>query len=831
MKANPEEELDQTVKIYEGASLTVKGAVAADHASLVEEVTFKFFIDGKPNTDTDKTIAMSEGVKDASGAVTVTHTLTAPVVPDDKDSYVLDYHVFYKVKNKSGDTEPRESLAVKKFEVVPRTAQLKVTLDADGTALANFQFRVLQGGHQVGGIQSTFALDTANAKGDTVPAGSAEFNLDLKPGFTIVQASPCEITEQTVVTGRKREAKGNIKFRAVFITPKHGTVKQYVNEPLESYGQTGKGTGVVITAGVEGDEDRAIKIGSEKTKVHFRVTFGPDDSEPVAKSKRSDTDFPTKVVKVKDDDTTATIDEKTANQKYEGNVTLKGGTGSFKVQLGVAGGDTCLIEIAGSDKFLTDTNVLPDQTLKFQNWRRLHYELMVADIMRDRVVSSENGSLHDLNHSTLRRLENLGKQLFIEFMHDGTQIFSSMESAGQGTLLRRKFLGLPTTAEDEPAYVLTGRNWRELPDGQTWLEKHPGKTLYMTPCDSMLQWRKDTKEPAAATKDYNGSFTTATGSVDIAGSFSGKFMPYSGDDGADGITQIELTADITKDDSCCKYTAALKIDEDRSNRLLPDAPASVPETYCVLATAALGSGSETISLMVNFAGGADSAAPFTATISGPDQTRLTEFFNNMYDAMAADVKGTKGAMTTKLLGGSDTGKQEDACFKAVKDFLNTKFDACKKDLVFHPGLDESGNPRTATFQLLDVTDGLKSTINEWHYVLPEANIIDGTPGPGSYVGATKTADVCPVKVEFSVQAHVEAAGMAEGKLLAWVPAPPKGDVNLVRFILTSLSKIKDDKGIAHGHSSGNPGDCLDTAETLCDACVNFGRSRRLEVIP
>ncbi|HEY2382901.1 MAG TPA: hypothetical protein VGK48_17130 [Terriglobia bacterium] len=843
MKANPEETHDSPVRIYEGASLTVKGEVAANQADLVQDVTFKFYIDGKPNTDTDKTISMSEGTKGASGAVTVTHTLNAPVVPDDKDFYTLDYHVFYNVKNKAGDTEPRETFAVKKFEVLPRTAQLKVTAAADGSALGNFQFKVLQGGKQFGGIQSTFVVDTTNAKGDTIPSGSAEFNLDLKPGFIIVQMNPCEITEQTVTTGRKREAKGEIKFKACFVMPKQGNVQQWVNEPSENHGQTGLANEVVITVGVDGDEDRLLKIASDKTEVHFRVTFGPDDTEQVKKSARNDPAFPTKVVKVSDTDTTATIEEKTANTKYEGKVTLPGGTGSFKVQLGVAGGDTCLVEIAGSDKFLTDANILPDQTLRFENWRRIYYELMVNYSLTPHVFSSEyldeerevtkkeaeQGGRINLGYgatasgtydsrfpqrncllwSTKLRMQDLGKHLFIEFEHAGTQV--PLFDKSDATTVTRKFLGLPAESDNDPAYVLTGYNWRELPKEHSWFARNPGRTLYMTPCDAMMLWRKETKEPQAATKDYSGTLTTATDFIDMEETFGGRFVPVSGDDGNDSITEISWVADITKD---AVGAPSLEFKETRFEKI---------GTYASTMEASITDLSYT-SILVDFqiVGGkfsADGIAAYTAHIGNYLKTILSD-----PDSIIAN--GRK--ITLNITFPKDTGSGEDACVKALKDKF-TEALASSGATLPHRGLDDKGAPRTGILFLHQITDD-KTTSRRWRYKLPEFDQ-DGLPGPGSFVGPLVNSTQCPIKIDFSVQPHQSAIGAADGKLLAWVYRPPAGDVNLRRLILRSFAKINDDKRIAPGHSDGNPGDCLATGDVLCDACAAFGRSVRLDLIP
>ena len=183
------------VRIYEGASLTAKAPIPSEDVELVEDVTFKFFQDGEQFEE--KTIPSSEGTPgdnsdaDSGNApVVVKHVLKLPEVPEDQESYTLDYHVFYTIKHPDGTTETLQNLAVSKFQVLPRTARLKVVWEKDDAAFPNFRFRVVQGGEQVGGIQSTFAADMQNAKGETVPAGTAEFNLGLHTGFRIVQESP-----------------------------------------------------------------------------------------------------------------------------------------------------------------------------------------------------------------------------------------------------------------------------------------------------------------------------------------------------------------------------------------------------------------------------------------------------------------------------------------------------------------------------------------------------------------------------------------------------------------------------------------------------------------
>src|SRR5438132_9597618 len=166
-------------RIFEGTPLTVKANVSSGIPDSVEEVTFKFCKNG-------------EEFETKTGPVSDVHKIVAPAVADDQESYRLEYHVFYKIKDKE---DKHQILSAKKIDVVPRTAQLKVTRAKDGKPFPDFQFKVFQAGKQVGGIHSTFAYDTKNAKDETIPAGSAEFNLAEERGFSIVPVAPFEITE------------------------------------------------------------------------------------------------------------------------------------------------------------------------------------------------------------------------------------------------------------------------------------------------------------------------------------------------------------------------------------------------------------------------------------------------------------------------------------------------------------------------------------------------------------------------------------------------------------------------------------------------------------
>lgn len=540
-------------KIYENQSLTVTARIEKSDAGTIEEVTFKFLKDGEQFEE--KTVAMSTG-KDEGGYTIVSHAVKAPAVADDKSCYFLDYHYFYKVKNPDASTDTLQNFPANRIQVFPRAAQLKVT-DKDGKAFPAFEFRVEQDG-KLSDVRKTFASDTPNAKGETVSAGSCEFNLDLFAGFRIVPAPPYQIIEEVTGTGRKREIKGSIGFRARFVAPGGGApVRQLVNHDVESQGQAGVGHAVTVEIGVH-PEDMQYLHGIEKPEVHFRVTYGPVAGAAVEKSARDDSAHPTKVTKANASDSAVTIEEKEAKKKYQGKVVLADGAGKFVVGLGKAGGDTCKVEVSGSATFLTNASMPADDTLEFENWRRVHYEAMVPDLM----LRQSGKSSWSLEAESQGWLDKLGRDLFIEFVHDKTHVFNTVAGADYGTLVPKRFLGAAADSEDV-AYVLSGRNWRKLPAGQAWKEEHPGKAVYIAVCDQFYKWRQDTDDEKAGTKDFSGTLKEAAGLINVEEKFEGAFMPFSGHDGGEGVEGIHWSADISKDDAVCKCKPALTIKDQR----------------------------------------------------------------------------------------------------------------------------------------------------------------------------------------------------------------------------------------------------------------------------
>jgi len=307
-----------------------------------------------------------------------------PTVDQDKDSYTLTAEAKY-----DGEVAELED----EYIVWPAKGKLKVVDEKEKKPLKGFPFRIMQGGKQTGKKYTVNSDD-----------GSIEFKLRAGHTFTIQAISPYEIKKETKVHNREIELEAVLNFEAEFIEPDietlgiaelfgeeggdeielddAGRVKQFVNLPTKKDGRDGLGTEVKIKVGVKGDRDKpdSEKIGKADMEIYIKATFGPDGTvaDPdsplglkATKSKRTDASFPTELV----DAEGITSEDKDKAKVYKGKVKLKAdGTAEFKVKLGLAGGDTCKVEIGSTDAY-------DNASMEFANWRKLYYEIVAPNFM------------------------------------------------------------------------------------------------------------------------------------------------------------------------------------------------------------------------------------------------------------------------------------------------------------------------------------------------------------------------------------------------------------------------------------------------------------------
>ncbi|NVZ65062.1 hypothetical protein HX867_23420 [Pseudomonas gingeri] len=402
--------------------LTPKGKLVRGQASSGsgEFIFRKYRSGGPPDGELVHSEAVNLGLEVQEGEVTGT-AFKAPLVDDADDSYKLTHVLMAEGAQVPGSIED--------WIVWPRKAEL-TSKDVKNAKplLAGFRFQVKQDGRAT----PWAAPKTYETTGDTA---KVEFPLELGFPFTLEVVPPCKIENPQPQSGRKRSVEFSVSFLAVFLSPprllgdgsintyygstetanaKALAIKQYVNLTSAVDGQDGRGSAVLIEAGVKGDVGLPDpdKIGKAGRFVFIKVGFTSAASGTLGKRN----DPPPGLLALP---ALAARTEVTAMESYTGKVELKeaGGTGRFKIELGLAGGDVCKVEIGGTEGVV-------DQTLTFTNWRRLEYELMVPDCM----VPDLSPDL-DFPDSVRQAIVRILEPAFIEYVRIGTKRFGKIDAA------------------------------------------------------------------------------------------------------------------------------------------------------------------------------------------------------------------------------------------------------------------------------------------------------------------------------------------------------------------------------------------------------------------
>ena len=189
----------------------------------------------------------------------------------------------------------------------------------------------------------------------------AAYTIDVVEGFWLVKWNK--------ETNRDLEAEVDDRVDPDFEAPDQPKdKKQYVNLTSASNGADTLGHLVTFKVFAKGPGG-AGKGGKAKNKIFIEVTFGmesPPDASTFGSKRNNPVRAFTGALGIKP--TTA------AQKKYTGYVELPsdGGTATFQVELGLAGGDNCTVTIGGAP---ADCAKGPKR--EFVNWRRLAYELHV----------------------------------------------------------------------------------------------------------------------------------------------------------------------------------------------------------------------------------------------------------------------------------------------------------------------------------------------------------------------------------------------------------------------------------------------------------------------
>ena len=720
-----------TTHIHEGSKVKVRARICDGKASTTN-VTFVFF---KDDAELERHPAELPSTEALGNQGWVEAEVTAPEVDAQQDNYELTYKV---------EHADRTITDLPAYTVWPATGKLVVKpATEEHENMKGFRFRVKQNSEVQG--------DDKRVQGED---GLHEFDLATGNGFTVEALPPYEIEEWVQEVGHERECKATMKFEADFFTPQAGAAKQYVNiAPADAsaadVGQDGKGQVIVVKMGVKGDPDRADneKYGKEGLIIHFRVSFGPKvGNGGIEKSTRVDNGNKTEVKKELQVDKI----EGPTDSVYKGELKmLADGTAELKAYLGLAGGDTCTIEIAGSDTFLTDDTIAADATLTITNWRRSYYELLAVDYYSTRELADVDGH-KDFPAGALAKLTSLGDSCFIAYTWMKTHVFTP-DKAPNGTILTKKFLEIDGTTDK--AYVLTDYTMRRMPTGVAWQKTHANLTNCIKLCDANYYWeRSGASFPHNRTR-FRVDTTTVKKALTVTATAGGYFIPVSGLSASGGGTGAASV-----------WTPAGAAGVKWKAKVVPDDHKTVIDAIVdVRPAVASSSDVRTVSVTEANQGPSPCEVQFTkppdgetsTSVSAQDKARVEAWVEALLAEDALRAHGNKVSVTVSGEAGEDG---MDTRFTAVKDIVQAKLDALANTnrINVHPGLDDAGDPREGVLSM-DNIDMATSTRRSCVVELPATTDED----PGSFVGAT-SGTKCPISLDTYIEAHSEALGLCEG---------------------------------------------------------------------
>ncbi|MGE0706665.1 MAG: hypothetical protein AB7N76_05365 [Planctomycetota bacterium] len=324
--------------VFEDSKLTFTAEIKRGKAKS-QEVDIKFEQVGGATKLADGKCKL--GKKDKSAA----YEVTLPKVAEGEESYTFKYHM-----ESDGESYPGAE-----FTVWPRG--LTVTCfdkDKETDPLPGSLLLVSQ-------AEAPEIRCRANDK------GVVDLKLLKAAPVTVTAISPYSLTKwkEGKDKGPKREAViEKAKYKAAFFshTPASDPLKQWINltAPKSPSDPKDQGSLVTIEVGAVGDKEKQPdqRTARPGDKIHVQVKF---DS---ANSKRNDPKPGLTVAGVK-------VQAESDKVTFKGVVTLgEGGTGKFQVELGLAGLDKCEIKIG-----VTEACEDVDPPLKFENWRKLWYQV------------------------------------------------------------------------------------------------------------------------------------------------------------------------------------------------------------------------------------------------------------------------------------------------------------------------------------------------------------------------------------------------------------------------------------------------------------------------
>jgi hypothetical protein len=673
--------------IYEDEKWKVEGTVKTGD---MDGKQVKLIIRKGAKNEKDETVTIAGGK--------AKHEFPVPTVPANEANYTLS--LFAEYAKFTGD---KAEELTDKCTVWPKTFKV-IAKDASGAKVQGFTFTAKQG-----------ATDLAPSPA-TDDKGEREFTLNKESGaVAIAAAPPYEILEDKRDPNVLRVANLKVKrnFVPEFINPRPKTDgsshKQYVNLASAASGRDFMGAEVEIEVGVKDNKGKKDDI------IHIQAEFS-------RASKRNDP-LPELVGAT----------EKPSDKLHKGQVKLTADNAKvkFTVKLGLAGGDTCTIRLSSVKDSFSDGPGVP--VLKFENWRKLWYQIRYPAVMDARLGGTSTN--RDLPTAIKTQFKSILDSVFVEYELSAAHEIADADATQDkmnGMIMSASFWG--TTDK----VYLASWDWLLDPTKGFTDDTKKDKTVFVSLCDRLV----------SSVATANALAITATG-ANLTWNYPNLLVIGVGQHV--DVTGFDWVADINPT-ALAPQPTTLAFDPDPP----PYETGAADGKVTIQETRRTGNPSKDISFAPK-SGGYETA--LSAAAKTDIKTYLVGLIND-----EPGLRECGNQITLKLI--SKKGGDHDTRWQAVKHEIETVFanpkGAGPVKIKYHPGLDKNGNPRRGSMVAAWIT-----VTSQTHFKTDLPKSPGGTPAhqktlPGDFVGAAVTATECPVKLKFTLNTYAGLGGQAGG---------------------------------------------------------------------
>ena len=687
--------------IWEESDFTVKAKVSDDASKpYTGKVDLKYVKNGDManplQTETD--LSLTDGKLE--------HTYKVPKVGPEEATYNLSVLASYG-KEKKTTTDVADAV------VWPKTVSIHAKNEKNDNAK---QVPLMI-------VQRTGQVD----KPVTGDDGKCTGQLKEKAPYSIAAFAPWSIIKNEEDPKKKRVHELTVQRQivAMFVTPDvtnapyeasdsaspAGGSRQFVNLTTKTDGSDAMGNEVTFVVSANPKAD-----GRKDDPIYIQVTFSREskrnDPKPALLNNPAVTD----------------LKKDAAEKVFTGYVKLDAdaGTAKFKVNLGLAGGDTCTVAIGGRKDTCTDAS------LTLVNWRKLYYELRFPTLLKPK-LSDKQDYADDMRGKAAAKLAKafVVYEMFKNFEFPDADATIAKKN---GTMVAAAYL---KDASGGNRYLVTNGilNTTGKFSGDAGTKK---QSIYVSLCERAFSSNKTdhTMAPQVESADF-----------DVPSPENYLFEPRTND----GNANLKVGA--------YKWKAVIANAHDQATKLVFD-PADKPQ--------ASGAVAGKVRIVELRRTGKTQDVTFAAKTGGGYETTLAAGQKTAVETFVAglltDLPGLReaGNQVTLKLVGDDSDADGLARFNAVKSAAQAKFTAAAGNVKYHPGLDKNGVAREGAMNLAWLSFKDYKTIR---VQLPTSP--GGTPDhqkvlPGDFAGASETDTQCKVMVKFDLSTAGEINGNSGG---------------------------------------------------------------------